>query len=193
MAALLTIEVAEHRQARACTSASAASSACPILPPDINASELRLHGRAGRRAVRPRRRQERRRGRHPVDARSRARSSGASTRSSRLCEHVDLRLVNKRVLESLDQGRRVRLARCRGDDPPSRPAAPGSSPRVDRALEHGGRHQRDRDQGQTQLFGGGSGLRRRRDAPGRGPAARRAAWTESAAARRSRRKPSAST
>ncbi|HXG54748.1 MAG TPA: DNA polymerase III subunit alpha [Vicinamibacterales bacterium] len=70
-----------------------------------------------------------------------------------LCEHVDLRLVNKRVLESLikagaldclvpDAAADTRRARAR------------LFAAVDRALEHAGRHQRDRDQGQHQLFGG---------------------------------------
>nr|MBA3296284.1 DNA polymerase III subunit alpha [Acidobacteriota bacterium] len=70
-----------------------------------------------------------------------------------LCEHVDLRLVNKRVLESLikagaldslvpDATANTRRARARLFNV------------IDRALEHAGRHQRDRDQGQHQLFGG---------------------------------------
>jgi len=69
-----------------------------------------------------------------------------------LCEHADLRLVNKRVLESLIKAGALDSI------------APGSSGAasirarlfnaVDRAIEHGGRHQRDRDKGQHQLFGG---------------------------------------
>jgi DNA polymerase III subunit alpha len=70
-----------------------------------------------------------------------------------LCEHVDLRLVNKRVLESLvkagaldslvpDAAADTRRARARLFNS------------IDRALEHGNRHQRDRDKGQNQLFGG---------------------------------------
>ena len=70
-----------------------------------------------------------------------------------LCEHVDLRLVNKRVLESLikagaldslgaEQHRSVRDRRA------------CLFAAVDKAIEHGGRHQRDRDKGQSQLFGG---------------------------------------
>jgi DNA polymerase-3 subunit alpha len=72
-----------------------------------------------------------------------------------LCEHVDLRLVNKRVLESLikagamdslvEDGRAVASRRAR------------LFAAVDRALEHGSRHQRDRDKGQSQLFGGSDG------------------------------------
>jgi DNA polymerase-3 subunit alpha len=70
-----------------------------------------------------------------------------------LCEHVDLRLVNKRVLESLVKaGALDSLA-------PEMPTALKRArlfAAVDKALEHGGRHQRDRDKGQHQLFGGGA-------------------------------------
>ncbi|MEO6214340.1 MAG: DNA polymerase III subunit alpha, partial [Vicinamibacterales bacterium] len=69
-----------------------------------------------------------------------------------LCEFADLRLVNKRVLESLvkagaldslvpDAAESTRRARAR------------LFSGIDRALEHGARHQRDRDKGQHQLFG----------------------------------------
>ena len=68
-----------------------------------------------------------------------------------MCEDVDLRLVNKRVLESLvkagafdstvsDRAQRTHLRRAQ------------LAALVDRGLEHGGRFQRDREQGQTQLF-----------------------------------------
>jgi DNA polymerase-3 subunit alpha len=76
----------------------------------------------------------------------------------RMCEEADLRLVNKRVLESLAkagafdsfypadakwtaQPQTVRRARLFGA--------------VDRAIEHGGRRQKDREHGQSFLFGGG--------------------------------------
>jgi DNA polymerase-3 subunit alpha len=69
-----------------------------------------------------------------------------------LCEHADLRLVNKRVLESLIKaGALDSLAPDAG--PPALCRARLFAA-VDRAIEHGGRHQRDRDQGQHQLFGG---------------------------------------
>jgi len=68
-----------------------------------------------------------------------------------LCETVDQRLVNKRPLESLVKAgafdsmasgltasRRARLFAA-----------------VDKAIEHGSRHQRDREKGQDSLFGGG--------------------------------------
>ncbi len=83
-----------------------------------------------------------------------------------LCEHVDLRLVNKRVLESL-----VKAGALDSVAPSSEPTAMRRArlfAAVDRALEHGGRHQRDREKGQHQLFGGD-----RADDPGDAPALRR--------------------
>ena len=49
---------------------------------------------------------------------------------------------------------------------------------VDRALEHGGRHQRDREKGQNQLFGGGFGTSDDGEAP-RAALPDAPAWTES--------------
>ncbi|CAN5716949.1 DNA polymerase III subunit alpha [soil metagenome] len=70
-----------------------------------------------------------------------------------LCEHVDLRLVNKRVLESLVKaGALDSLVADAAVD--TRRARARLFNSIDRALEHGNRHQRDRDKGQNQLFGG---------------------------------------
>src|SRR4051812_12763871 len=70
-----------------------------------------------------------------------------------LCEHADLRLVNKRVLESLVKaGAMDSLLPASAGTVASRRARMFAA--VDRAIEHGGRHQRDRDKGQSQLFGG---------------------------------------
>jgi DNA polymerase-3 subunit alpha len=71
-----------------------------------------------------------------------------------LCEHADLRLVNKRVLESLIKaGAMDTLGGAAGPTVPAVRARLFAA--VDRAIEHGNRHQRDRDKGQSQLFGGG--------------------------------------
>lgn len=96
-----------------------------------------------------------------------------------LCEDVDLRLVNKRVLESLVKA--GAFDEVDGGDP----AWAGQSialrrarlhASVDRALEHGSRLQKDRERGQSQLFGGdvlgGDEL------SGRAPLATVAAWSE---------------
>jgi DNA polymerase III subunit alpha len=91
-----------------------------------------------------------------------------------LCEHADLRLVNKRVLESLIKAGAMDslLAESAGSVASRRARLFAAA---DKALEHGGRHQRDRDKGQTQLFGSGGD-----DGPSAGDAALPAAtpWTE---------------
>ena len=96
----------------------------------------------GRRALRPR---------APSRTSARARSSRCSRVRKELgridslytlCEQVDQRLVNKRPLESLVEGRRVRLARAAAGAVPSRRARLFAA--VDKAIEHGSRHQRDR-------------------------------------------------
>jgi DNA polymerase-3 subunit alpha len=70
-----------------------------------------------------------------------------------LCEQSDLRLVNKRVLESLIKaGAMDSLLPEHAGSVASRRARLFAA--VDKAIEHGGRHQRDRDKGQSQLFGG---------------------------------------
>ena len=60
-----------------------------------------LHGRARRRALRPDRHQGPGRGRHPGDPRGARTRLGRITSLHQLCEELDLRLVNKRVLEAL--------------------------------------------------------------------------------------------
>jgi DNA polymerase-3 subunit alpha len=68
-----------------------------------------------------------------------------------LCESIDLRLVNKRVLESLTKaGAFDGLATGPKQPPPVWRARLFAV--IDRALEHGNRSQRDRDLGQSQLF-----------------------------------------
>jgi DNA polymerase-3 subunit alpha len=89
-----------------------------------------------------------------------------------LCEELDLRLANKRVLEAL-----VKSGACDSLVASGVPLTAVRAPMlaaVDSAIEHGGRTQRDREQGQADLFGGGD--------EGEGPVLRRlpdvAAWTE---------------
>jgi DNA polymerase-3 subunit alpha len=69
-----------------------------------------------------------------------------------LCEHADLRLVNKRVLESLIKAGALDSLLEAGGSMASRRARLFAA--VDKAIENGGRHQRDREKGQSQLFGG---------------------------------------
>jgi DNA polymerase-3 subunit alpha len=127
----------------------------PILPPDINASELAFSVvpegvRFGLGAVKNV-------GEGAVLSMLAVRKElGAIDSIYTLCEHVDLRLVNKRVLESLVKAGALDSLAPGGDPPSVRRARLFAA--VDRALEHGGRHQRDREKGQHQLFGGASGM-----------------------------------
>jgi DNA polymerase-3 subunit alpha len=150
VAALLTIEAA-NTEKLAMYLGECRELGVRVLPPDANASELPFSVVAegvrfglcavknvGEGAVQS-----------ILDVR---RQLGGLDSIYTLCEHADLRLVNKRVLESLIKaGALDSLARA------SEPTALRRArlfTAVDRALEHGGRHQRDRDKGQNQLFGG---------------------------------------
>ncbi len=157
MAALLTIEsqssdkIAEYL-------AECRELGVPVFPPDINASDMAFTVQtteAGTRGVRFGLGAVKGAGEGAIRSLLAARNTlGKVTSLFALAEHLDLRLMNKKVLESL-----IKAGACDN-------LAPGGSdgylkwrPRVlaggDRILDHGGRHQRDRDQGQTHLFGGG--------------------------------------
>jgi len=77
---------------------------------------------------------------------------------NKLCEEVDLRLVNKRVLESLVKAGALDSFLDGFDGTGNDSAMPLGSGRarllsaIDSAIEHGSRRQRDRDQGQPELF-----------------------------------------
>ena len=151
VAALLTIEAA-NTEKLAMYLGECRELGVPILPPDINASELAFSVvsegvRFGLGAVKNV-------GEGAVLSMLAVRKElGRIDSLYSLCEHVDLRLVNKRVLESLAKAGALDSL-CPGNDPPSVRRARLFAA-VDRALEHGGRHQRDREKGQNQLFGGG--------------------------------------
>jgi DNA polymerase-3 subunit alpha len=151
MAALLTIEAA-NTDKLAMYLGECRELGIPILPPDVNASELRFtvtkEGvRFGLCAVK--------------NVGEGAIQSILSVRQKRgridslytLCEEVDLRLVNKRVLESLIKAGALDSLVPDGASDKRRTRA-RLFEAVDKAIEHGGRHQRDRDKGQHQLFGG---------------------------------------
>ena len=81
------------------------------------------------------------------------RNLGRITSMHQLCEELDLRLANKRVLEAL-----VKSGACDSVLPIGVSIAAGRAKllaAVDGAIEHGARTQRDRDDGQADLFGGG--------------------------------------
>ena len=69
----------------------------------------------------------------------------------RLCEDIDLRLVNKRVFESLVKAGALDSVAAAGERRPADRRAQLLAV-ADRALEHGNRVQRDRERGQAQLF-----------------------------------------
>src|SRR5262249_54741608 len=71
-----------------------------------------------------------------------------------LCDELDLRLVNKRVLESLVKA--GAFDALVSDDAPLGARRARLMATVDLACEHGARRQRDRRLGQGQPFGGGS-------------------------------------
>jgi DNA polymerase III subunit alpha len=154
MAALLTIE-SQNTEKLAMYLGECRELGVPILPPDISASELQFTVkpdgvRFGLGAVK--------------NVGEGAILSILETRASlgrigsifTLCEHADLRLVNKRVLESLVKaGAFDSLSPVIGCDAAALRARLFAA--VDRAIEHGSRVQRDRDRGQSDLFGAGSG------------------------------------
>ncbi len=152
MAALLTIE-SPNPDKLALYLNECRDLGVPVLPPDVNASELAFTVtgagvRFGLAAIK--------------NVGEGAIVSILASRATRgriesiytLCEDIDLRLVNKRVLESLVKAGAF-------DSLPAGLSSAAGRPRllaaVDRAMEHGSRQQRDRDKGQTQLFADGEG------------------------------------
>jgi len=148
VAALLTIEAA-NTEKLAMYLGECRELDVRILPPDVNASELAfsvVEGgvRFGLCAVKNV-------GEGAVlsilDVR---RQIGRLESLYTLCEHVDLRLVNKRVLESL-----IKAGALDSLVPSDQPIALGRARlfnAVDKALEHGGRQQRNREDGKVSFF-----------------------------------------
>jgi DNA polymerase-3 subunit alpha len=155
MASLLTIE-SQNTAKLATYLGECRDLGVPVLPPDINSSELAFtvtpEGvRFGLGAVRNV-------GEAAVLALLEVRRRDGRVRSLyRLCEQLDSRQVNRRVFESLVKaGAMDSLAAGSAALAP----LPAASLRarlfaaVEKALDYGNRSRRDRDQGQAQLFGG---------------------------------------
>jgi DNA polymerase-3 subunit alpha len=152
-AALLTIE-AQNTDKLALYLGECRERGIPVLPPDINESEARFtvttEGvRFGLMAVKNV-------GEGAIESLLTVRAKqGRITSLHALCEDLDLRLVNKRVFESLTKAGAfdgvARLDPSAGDRP-TRALRPRLLAAIDPACEHGARHQRDRDEGQAQLF-----------------------------------------
>ena len=153
-AALLTIE-AQNTDKLAVYLTECRDRGIPVLPPDINKSQLAFtvtpEGvRFGLTAIKNV-------GEGAIASILGVRAThGKMTSLHTLCDELDLRLVNKRVLESLvkagafdsfatGQERTLGEVRAR------------LMATIDLACEYGARRQRDRELGQAQLFGGNSG------------------------------------
>jgi DNA polymerase-3 subunit alpha len=176
-AALFTIE-AQNTDKLALYIAEARERGIPVLPPDINESELHFsveHGkgvRFGLTAIKGL-------GEGAINSilAARAHLDGRIPSLHALCEILDLRLANKRVFEALIKsgacdslvgGPKGPFLRTNVEaDSPKRERERGQVglplralrarlfASIDAACEHGARTQRDRDLGQSDLFGGG--------------------------------------
>ena len=149
MASLLTIE-AQNTDKLALYMGECRDMGVPILPPDVNASDLAF--KVGPDGVRFGLTAVRNVGEGAIASILKGRErTGRIGSLFTLCEDIDLRLVNKRVLESLIKAGAFDSSLANGSRQPATRRAQLVAV-VDRALEHGGRFQRDRERGQTQLF-----------------------------------------
>jgi len=152
-AALLTIE-AQNTDKLALYLGECRDRGIPVLPPDINESQLRFtvtpQGvRFGLTAIKNV-------GEGAIESLLAVRATQGRIRSlDSLCADLDLRLVNKRVFESLTKaGAFDSFARETAYEAlPSAALRPRLLAAVDTACEYGTRLQRDRNDGQAQLFG----------------------------------------
>jgi DNA polymerase III subunit alpha len=158
-AALLTIE-AQNTDKLALYLGECRDRGIPILPPDINESQLQFTVERDR-GVRFGLTAIKNVGGGAIESLLAVRAKqGRIASIHALCEELDLRLVNKRVFESLIKaGAFDSVART---DPflaqrSSRELRPRLVAAVDAACEYGARHQRDRDEGQAQLFANAGG------------------------------------
>jgi DNA polymerase-3 subunit alpha len=179
-AALLTIE-AQNTDKLALYLGECRERRITVLPPDINESQLPFTVEPGK-GVRFGLTAIKNVGEGAIESLLAVRAKhGGITSLHALCEDLDLRLVNKRVFESLAKaGALDSLAKHDAALASLPPAAlrPKLVAAVDAACEHGARVQRDRSEGQAQLFGafGDEGG----EAAARGPVALpdAAVWTE---------------
>ncbi|MEO8484602.1 MAG: DNA polymerase III subunit alpha, partial [Acidobacteriota bacterium] len=152
MAALLTIE-SQTSEKVALYLVECRELGVPVLPPDINASDWKFivepgGVRFGLGAVKGA-------GEGAIQSilAARRESGGRITSLFELAERIDLRLVNKKVIECL-----IKAGAFDTLSPAGREGYLAWRPRLlasmDRILDHGNRHQKDRDQGQSGLFGG---------------------------------------
>lgn len=149
MAALLTIE-AQNTEKLSLYLGECRDMKVPVLPPDVNTSDMGFRVtpegvRFGLMAIKNV-------GGGAIESILLRRTQLERIESLyALCEGVDLRLVNKRVLESLVKAGALDSTLSTSARSTSLGRAQLSA-MIDRSLEHGNRFQRDRDLGQTQLF-----------------------------------------
>jgi DNA polymerase-3 subunit alpha len=150
-AALLTIE-SQNTDKLATYLQECKDRGIPVLPPDINRSQLAFtvtpEGvRFGLTAVKNV-------GEGAIASILGVRASKGKILSLHmLCDELDLRLVNKRVLESLVKAGAFDSFAANGNEVKTGVIRSRLMATIDLACEHGARRQRDRDQGQAQLFG----------------------------------------
>jgi DNA polymerase-3 subunit alpha len=155
-AALLTIE-AQNTDKLAMYLAESRERAIPVLPPDINESQMNFSVESGK-GVRFGLTAIKGLGEGAITAIIEARQAlgGRIPSLHALCEILDMRLANKRVFEAL-----VKSGACDSlvggtTHPVLRDAIPAVRARlfaaIDGACEHGARTQRDKELGQTDLF-----------------------------------------
>src|SRR5439155_22601634 len=153
-AALLTIE-AQNTDKLALYLGECRDRGVPVLPPDINESQLRFTVEPGK-GVRYGLTAIKNVGEGAIESLLEVRQKrGPIASLAALCEELDLRLVNKRVFESLIKAGAFDSL-CNGTPYEPLPIAalrPRLLAAVDAACEYGARAQRDREQGQAQLFG----------------------------------------
>ena len=149
-AALFTIE-AQNTDKLALYISEARERGIPVLPPSVNESSLNFTVEPGK-GVRFGLTAIKGLGEGAVNSIIAVRNQlgGRIPSLHALCEAIDLRVANKRVFEAL-----VKAGACDGLYPEisAREARAKLFASIDAASEHGARTQRDKDLGQTQLFG----------------------------------------
>jgi len=152
-AALFTIE-AQNTDKLAMYLAEARERGIPVLPPDINESQLNFSVERGK-GVRFGLTAIKGLGEGAINSILAARTQlgGRIPSLHVLCEILDLRLANKRVFEALIKSGACDVLVDR-TDMPLRATRARLLASIDAACDHGARTQRDRDLGQSDLFGG---------------------------------------
>jgi DNA polymerase III subunit alpha len=153
-AALLTIE-SQNSDKLALYLGECRDRGIPVLPPDVNASQLRFTVEPGT-GVRYGLTAIKNVGEGAIESLLAVRrEQGRINSLAALCEELDLRLANKRVFESLIKaGAFDSIARATPYEAlPTSALRPRLLAAVDAACDYGARVQRDREQGQAQLFG----------------------------------------